>query len=417
MRPEGRWPTANKVFAKSGRATVLAIVIALAVVLQPASGNAEGPFSTNARAAVLMDAATGAILFQHNANQLLPPASMSKLMTLDLVFEALKAGKLSLSNELTVSENAWRKGGAPSRTASMFVPINTKASIRDLVQGIIVQSGNDAAIAIAEGMAGSEAEFAALMTRKARELGLKQSTFKNATGLDEDGHAMTARELAILARGIIQRFPEFYGMFSQKEFQYRKHKFFNRNPLLSADIGADGLKTGYLKEAGYGLVGSAVKENRRLIVVVMGLGTAHERKSEALRLLEFGFGKVASYKLFDAGETVSYARVWGGTHYYLPLRGQGELFVYLPHYPANPHLRAEIIYASPLKPPIRAGDQVAMLRVTSPTAAVNEVPLYAAENIEPANVLWRGLDSLVFLVWRWLERGFDDLAAKASEAA
>lgn len=396
------------------RAAVLVIVVAVAFFLGPVAGRSENAFSTKARAAVLMDATTGAILFQHNANQLLPPASMSKLMTIALVFEALKSGRLSLDDEFTVSENAWRKGGAPSRTASMFVPINTKASIRELVQGIIVQSGNDAAIAIAEGMAGSETDFASRMTRRARELGLQQSTFRNATGLGEDGQGMTARELAILARIIIQRFPDYYGMFSQKELLYRKHKFFNRNPLLSADIGADGLKTGYLKDAGYGLVGSAVKDKRRLIVVVMGLETAQSRKSEALRLLEFGFSKVASYKLFDAGEIVSHARVWGGTRYYVPLRGQGELFVYLPHYPANPHLRAEIIYASPLKPPIRAGDQVALLRVTSPTEAVNEVPLYAARDIAPANVLWRGLDSLAFLLWRWMERGFDDLTAKAA---
>lgn len=402
----------RKTSAGLGLATALSLA-ASATCLHPAAARAEDAFSTNARAAVLMDAHTGAILFQHNANQLLPPASMSKLLTIALVFDALKSGRLSLDDEFTVSENAWRKGGAPSRTASMFVPINTKASIRDLVQGMIVQSGNDAAIAIAEGIAGSETEFASLMTRKARELGLERSTFRNATGLDEDGHVMTACELAMLARAIIQLFPDYYGMFSQREMQYRKHKFVNRNPLLSTDIGADGLKTGYLQEAGYGLVASAVKGSRRLIVVVMGLKTANSRKSESLRLLEFGFNKVASYRLFDAGETISYARVWGGSNYYVPLRGQGELFVYLPHYPANPHLRAEIIYASPLKPPIRAGDQVALLRVTSPTQAVNEIPLYAAIDVAPANVLWRGLDALAFLLWRWLERWFDDLTSMA----
>ena len=403
----------RKTSAELGLATALSLA-ASGTCLHPAAARAEDAFSTNARAAVLMDAHTGAILFQHNANQLLPPASMSKLLTIALVFDALKSGRLSLDDEFTVSENAWRKGGAPSRTASMFVPINTKASIRDLVQGMIVQSGNDAAIAIAEGIAGSETEFASLMTRKARELGLKRSTFRNATGLDEDGHVMTARELAMLARAIIQLFPDYYGMFSQREMQYRKHKFVNRNPLLSTDIGADGLKTGYLQEAGYGLVASAVKGSRRLIVVVMGLKTANSRKSEI------------PPGCWSSGSTKS-----PPTGFLMPERpsatrgsGVGATIMF------RCAVRENCLSIFPTTPQIRTCERRSFTRLLlnrryvlairshccgspSPTQAVNEIPLYAAIDVAPANVLWRGLDASAFLLWRWLERWFDDLTSMA----
>jgi len=359
-------------------------------------------FGTRAKAAILMDADTGAILFQHNADELLPPASMSKLMTLAVVFRAIKAGRLSLDDEFVVSEHAWRTGGAPSRTSAMFVPINTKATISDLVQGMIVQSGNDAAIAIAEGISGTEESFAKRMMVEARRIGLTKSTFKNPTGFYHPDHLMTAREIALLSRYIIQEYPEFYKIFSQKRFPYRRHKFYNRNPLLSAGIGVDGLKTGYIKASGYGMAASAKQDGKRLIAVVMGLPTKSARKSETLKLLNWGFHSFKAFKLFDADETVGYARVWGGDSFYVPLVGNGEVSVILPRIPENPRLRAEVIYQGPLKPPVRKGDQVAKLRVTSQTNAVNEVPLYAAEDVESAGLFRRGLDSLAYLALGWV---------------
>jgi D-alanyl-D-alanine carboxypeptidase (penicillin-binding protein 5/6) len=352
--------------------------------------------------AILVDAETGAVLFQRNADELVPPASMSKLMLLIMMFMALRAGDLKLDAEFRMSENAWRTGGAPSRTSSMFVPLGKTATVHELLQGIIVQSGNDAAISVAENMMGSEALFAEAMTEQARRLGLKKSVFKNASGLPHPEHLMTVREIAMLARHIIKEYPEYYPMFAQKQFFYRHHKFYNRNPLLSVVPGTDGLKTGYVKDAGYGLVASAKQDDRRLIIAISGAETAAERRDDGKRLLEWGFKNVSEAKLFDAGEPVGYARVWGGERMYMPLVGNGEVSVVLPRVPANPKVVARIYYKGPLKPPVKKGEQVAMLRVTTSTDATSEVPLYAAEDVDRAGFVWRGLDSLLYLATRWI---------------
>jgi len=383
--------------------TAAALLVALAIALVPQLAVAQsGGFNTRAKAAVLLDADTGAILYQNNADELLPPASVSKLMTAEIVFRALKEGKLKLTDEFTMSEHAWRTGGAPSRTSSMFVPINTTATIDELLKGLIIQSGNDAAICLAEGLSGSEAKFAERMTAEARRLGLTKSTFANPSGLYDPGQQMTAREIALLAHHLIKEYPEYYPIFSQRLFEYRKHKFYNRNPLLPLDIGADGLKTGFINESGYNLVGSAVQNGKRLIVVVMGLPTAADRTSEAKKLLDWGYRSFAPFKLFDAGETVGSARVWGGEQFYVPLTGDGAISVILPRVPENPRLKAEIIYDGPLKPPVKKGTRVATLRVTSQTNQVNEVPLYAAEDVEPGGLVRRGLDSLAHLALSWV---------------
>lgn len=380
-----------------------ALLVALAIALMPQLASAQsGGFNTRAKAAVLLDADTGAILYQNNADELLAPASVSKLMTAEVVFRALKEGKLKLTDEFTMSEHAWRTGGAPSRTSSMFVPINTPATIDDLLKGLLIQSGNDAAICLAEGLSGSEAKFAERMTAEARRLGLTKSTFANPSGLYDPGQQMTAREIALLAHHLIKEYPEYYPIFSQRLFEYRKHKFYNRNPLLPLDIGADGLKTGYIKESGYNLVGSAVQNGKRLIVVVMGLPTESDRTFEAKKLLDWGYRSFAPFKLFNAGETVGSARVWGGEQFYVPLTGDGPISVILPRVPENPRLKAEIIYDGPLKPPVKKGDRVATLRVTSQTNQVNEVPLYAAQDVEPGGLVRRGLDSLAHLALSWV---------------
>lgn len=360
-------------------------------------------FVPKAEHAILMDAESGAVLFQHAADEMTPPASMSKLMTLAVVFKALRNGVLKMSDEITMSENAWRTGGAPSGTSAMFVPINDKVTVEQLLQGIIVQSGNDACIAIAEALAGSEAGFAQVMTNEARRIGLTKSTFRNSTGLPHPEHMTTVRELADLARYLIYEYPEHFGMFAQREFKYRKHRFINRNPLLFLDIGADGMKTGYIKEAGYGVVGTAVQDGKRLIVVVNGLKTGNERRDEARRLLEWGFRSFAPFKLFKSDEVVGSARVWGGDSFYVPLVGKDGVTVVLPRYPANQRLTAEIIYKGPLKPPIKRGDQVAKLRVTSSTSAMSEVPLFAAQDVAKAGVMRQGLDSLIHMAFDWIK--------------
>jgi len=388
------------------RGAVLGLLCGAVSLAASGSARAQGApvqdFTTRAKQAVLMEAETGAILYQSNADALVPPASMSKLMTLAVVFKNLKNGPLKLEDEFAASENAWRKGGAPSGTAAMFVPINVKATVAELIQGVTVQSGNDAAMVLAEGVAGSETAFTQLMQEEAKRIGLKKSQFRNSSGLYHPDHLMTARDLAILARYLIREYPDRYPYFSQKEFFYRKHKFYNRNPLLNIVPGIDGMKTGYVKESGYGMVASAVQEGRRLIAVVGGLETENDRRDEARKLLEWGFRGFAEFKIFGEGEIVGTARVWGGDHMFVPLSGKGELKVLLPRSAVNQRLRAELGYMSPLKAPLVNGDAVATQSVTSASGAMNEVPLRAAEDVGKGGMMRRGLDSLTHMALGWV---------------
>src|SRR6201999_3253670 len=269
-------------------AAVVAIAVGWGGVVYAAGNSIQGPkkeelaFDGDAPTAILIEASGGSVLFEKNADELRAPSSMMKLMTAEVVFHALQEGKLKLTDEFRISENAWRRGGAPSGTSTMFAAINSKVSIDDLLHGALIQSGNDACIALAEGIAGNEHTFANdYMTKRARELGLTKSTFGNSNGLPNPANKMTVRELSMLARHIILDFPEFYKLFGEKELTWNKIRQQNRNPLLNAMEGADGLKTGYTKEGGYGMVGSVVRNGTRLIVVVNGLEDPDDRASEA----------------------------------------------------------------------------------------------------------------------------------------
>ncbi|HET9537252.1 MAG TPA: D-alanyl-D-alanine carboxypeptidase family protein, partial [Mesorhizobium sp.] len=249
----------------------------------------EGGFDGDAPTAILIEASSGSVLFEKNADELRAPSSMMKLMTVEVVFNALKEGKVKLSDEYRISENAWRKGGAPAGGSTMFAILNSKVSVDDLLHGAIIQSGNDSCIALAEGMAGNERIFAAdFLTKRARELGMTKSTFGNSSGLPDPANKMTVRELSKLARHLIVTYPDMYKLFGEKEFIWNKIRQQNRNPLLNSLNGADGLKTGYTKEGGYGMVGSAVQNDTRLIVVVNGLEDPDDRASEAKKMLEWG---------------------------------------------------------------------------------------------------------------------------------
>lgn len=379
---------------------VLLTVLVLAISLPPAYAQSDDSYATSAHAAILIDAGTGAILYSRNADERLPPASMSKLITLLVTFRALKDGDTTLETAFPMSVHAWRTGGAPSRTAAMFVPVNTSEPLDQLIQGVAVQSGNDAAIAIAEGIAGSEDAFARLMNDQAKKLGLANSHFVNPTGLDDPGQYMSARDLATVARHIIDTYPEYYKYFSQPEFRYRRHRFYNRNPLLREDIGVDGLKTGHTENAGYGIVVSAKRDTRRLIAVVMGLKTAAQRKLEASRILNWGFDTLQQAKLYDGDEIVGYARLWGGQSFYVPLVGKSDIVATLPRASLNARLRAAITYEGPLKPPVKEGDQVAMLTVEAQSGSAQQFPLYAAEDIDSGSYVRQGLDAAGFLIWR-----------------
>ena len=381
-------------------------IIASAGCLAQSAGSApaaQSVFETKAKHAILMNADANLVLYEKAADELVPPASMSKLMTLAIVFRELKAGHIKLEDQFKVSEHAWRTGGAPSGSSAMFAPLNSMVSVSDLIQGVTVQSGNDAAIILAEGIAGTEDAFAQRMNDYAKEIGLTKSHFVNSTGLPAEGHVMTARELAMLARFLVYTYPEYYHFFGQRDFTFNKHTFNNRNPLIFApDLGVDGLKTGYIEEAGYGLVASAKRGEQRLILVVNGLNTKQEREGEPRRLIEWGFKSFKPFRLFDEGQKVSDALVWGGTQHYVPLVGDGNINIILPA-TASGKVSASIVYQGPIKAPIRKGDRVAVLRITSSeSSATNEIPLYAADDVAASNFLMRGLDSLGCLAFCWL---------------
>jgi D-alanyl-D-alanine carboxypeptidase len=382
-------------------------IIASAGCLAQSAGSApaaQSVFETKAKHAILMNADANLVLYEKEADELVPPASMSSLMTLAVVFRELKAGHIKLEDQFKVSEHAWRTGGAPAGSSAMFAPLNSMVSVSDLIQGVTVQSGNDAAIILAEGIGGTEEAFAQQMNDYAKEIGLTKSHFVNSTGLPAEGHVMTARELAMLARFLIYTYPEYYHFFGQRDFTFNnKHTFNNRNPLIFApDLGVDGLKTGYIEEAGYGLVASAKRGEQRLILVVNGLNTKQEREGEPRRLIEWGFKSFRPFRLFDEGQKVSDALVWGGTQHYVSLVGDGNINIILPA-TASGKVSASIVYQGPIKAPIRKGDRVAVLRITSSeSSATNEIPLYAADDVGASNFLMRGLDSLGCLAFCWL---------------
>jgi D-alanyl-D-alanine carboxypeptidase (penicillin-binding protein 5/6) len=371
----------------------------------PASAATKAPtgvFDTKAKHAILMNVDADLIFYEKDADTLMSPASMSKLMTLAVVFRELKAGHIKLDDQFKVSEHAWREGGAPSGSSAMFAPLNSTVSVEDLIRGVTVQSGNDACIILAEGISGSEDAFVKEMNKYAKEIGLTKSHFENSTGLPADGHVMTARELALLADYLIKNYPEYYHYFGEKQFTYGKWNFTNRNPLVFEDLGVDGLKTGFIEDAGYGLVASAVRDNQRVILVVSGLNTKKEREEEPRKLLEWGFKSFKPYRLFDQGEKVSDALVWGGTRHYVPLVGNENIDIILP-FNTSGQVTAQIVYDGPIKAPIRKGDQVATLRVTAAdTKATNDIPLYAGEDVGQSNFAMRGLDSLFVLAFGWM---------------
>ncbi|GLQ07268.1 D-alanyl-D-alanine carboxypeptidase family protein [Sneathiella chinensis] len=348
---------------------------------------------TAAKQAYLVDMETGAVLLDKKGNELMPPASMSKLMTATMVFERLKEGSLKLDDTFPVSERAWRKGGS-----KMFVEVNSRVSVSDLLRGIIVQSGNDACIVVAEALAGSEEEFARNMTEHARTIGLEQSTFANATGWPDPNHLMTPHELAELAEYIIRNFPDYYEIFAEKSFKYGKIKQGNRNPLLYDNGGGDGLKTGHTEESGYGLVGSAERDGRRLILVVNGLENAKSRGREAERLLEWGFREFGNYELFTAGQEVAEARVWLGAKDLVPLAVEKDLTVTMSRKDRR-SMQVKLVYNEPIPAPILQGTPVARLVISAPDMDSIEVPLVATENIERPGMFRRVTSAIKYVLF------------------
>jgi serine-type D-Ala-D-Ala carboxypeptidase (penicillin-binding protein 5/6) len=365
----------------------------------PLMAQDEAPLETTAPQAILIDGRSGLVMFEKNADELMAPASMSKLMTMTLVFEALTAKQLTMDQEFVISEDAWRRGGAPSGGSTMYAELNSKVKLSDLIQGAIIQSANDACIAIAEGMAGSEAAFAQRMTERARALGLEKSVFRNSTGLPDPEHVMTVRELAKLARHIILTYPEYYTYYSKPEFTWNNITQENRNPLLVDYPGADGMKTGYTKEAGYGLVGSVERDNRRLIMVIAGLKSIAERKKEAQRILDWGFKQFKPVTAYTANEQVGRARVWGGERNWVGLVTRQDVRLAL----SSNELKLatiDLLYRGPLMAPVKAGEPAGRLRFSVSGNTIAEFPLETAQPVGAVESMWeKASDSILILIF------------------
>ncbi|NJB75351.1 D-alanyl-D-alanine carboxypeptidase family protein [Thalassospira tepidiphila] len=348
---------------------------------------------TSAREAFIMDFDTGAVLLDKEGDTLTEPASMTKMMTVHMLFKYIKDGRVSMDDTFHVSEKAWRKGGS-----KMFVEVNSNVSVSDLLHGIIVQSGNDAAIVVAEGIGGSEEAFAEAMTEEARAIGMTKSVFKNATGWPADGHLVTVHDLAILARDTIRNFPDLYELYSVKEFTYNGIRQPNRNPLLGTSAGVDGLKTGHTEAAGYGLTASAERDGRRLVLVVNGLDSVRERRTESQKLLDWGFREFDNYDLFAEGETVSSANVWLGSETKVDLVADKEILLTLPR-SASRDMKVTVVYDGPVPAPISQGDQIATLKVEVPDRDTIEFPLYAAHDVGRLGFVGRIGAAFKYLLW------------------
>nr|WP_170125010.1 D-alanyl-D-alanine carboxypeptidase family protein [Pseudaminobacter salicylatoxidans] len=358
-------------------------------------------FETKAKEAFMIDADTGSILFSKNADDLIPPASLAKLMTMEVIFNAIKAGRYTLDDTFAVSENAWRNGGAKSGGSTMFAALKSTIRLEDLIQGIAVQSANDGCIIVAEGIAGTEENFAQLMTERARELGLAKSVFKNSTGLPADGQVVTARELVELSMHLWRDYPEFYKYFAEKEFTWNKITQRNRNPLLAMDIGADGLKTGYTEDSGYALVGSVSRDGRRIFAALSGLTSDRERSEEARKLLDWGMRSFRKTELFADGDVVADAGVYGGAKSTVPLKARGPVSILVP-ITNRDRLTARVVYDGPIMAPVEEGTQIGTLRVMIGDTLSQETPLYAAASIGKGTLHQRALDAVGELLVGWM---------------
>jgi D-alanyl-D-alanine carboxypeptidase (penicillin-binding protein 5/6) len=393
----------------AGSLLVVAGVIAAAhAAPNTAPKKDDSSFQTGIPAAILLDPDSDSVLFEKNGDQPVAPASLAKLMTLEFLFNELKQGRIKLDDEYTISENAWRKGGAPSHGSTMFAAIHSQVRLDDLIHGIIVDSANDACIAVAEALAGNEAAFGEMLTKRAREIGLENSTFTNATGFSDPNLHVTVRDMAQLARHIIQDYPDYYPYFAEREFTWDKIRQQNRNPLLGMGISADGLKTGETAEAGFNLVGSAVQDSLRLIVVITGAKSDKERADEARKLLDWGFHGFAARVLFAEGQTIGEAKVFGGDSNYVPLVGPGTIRVMMPRN-TNERLLARIIYTGPVPAPVSKGQNIGKLKVWRGDNLALEVPLTAAEDVARGSMSQRAVDGATELMIGLFKAGVDKL--------
>jgi D-alanyl-D-alanine carboxypeptidase (penicillin-binding protein 5/6) len=363
-----------------------------------------GGFDIDAPFAILIEAESGSVLFEKNADQLSPPSSMLKLMTAEVVFDALKKGTIKPTDEYTVSENAWRKGGAPSGGSTMFAALKSKVSVDDLLRGLAIQSANDACMILAEGIAGNETAFTEMMTKRARELGLTQSTFGNASGISDPNNKMTVRELAKLAQHIIKNRPEFYPLFSEREFTWNKIRQMNRNPLLTVMQGADGFKTGYTKEGGYGMVASVVQNGSRLIAVINGVEDIDDRLTEMKKLLDWGFRNFEVRALFGPDQVIGHAKVYGGESSSIGLKSPTPVKLMVQRNGGD-KIIARIVYMGPVHAPVKAGQPIGAVKIWRGDNVALEAPLYAENAVASGSMTRKAFDTAGEMVIGLLRAG------------
>ena len=408
--------TIGRIAAVAGVLAAFGVTTLAAPAHKPASGlsaKKDAPKkdepNISAPHAILIHGESGSVLFARRADELIYPASLAKLMTAEYVFHELKEGRIKLTDEYLVSANAWRKGGAPSHGSTMFAAINSKVSVDALLHGMIIQSANDACIVFAEALAGNELEFGEKLTKRAREIGLAKSVFTNSNGLPDPNEQVTSRELALLARHIILAYPDYYKIFKEPDFTWNKIHQMNRNPLLGSLDGADGLKTGFTKEAGYGLVGSAVQNGLRLIAVVNGVKSAKERADEGKKLLEWGFRNFVQRTLFAEGQIIGSAKVYGGASGSVPLVATaGTVRVMVPKN-GSERVLARIAYTGPVPAPVAIDQPIGMLKVWRGDDLVLQTPLKAAADVGKGNLPQRAIDAMAEVIIALFRAGVERL--------
>jgi len=386
------------------RLLLLLCLIVFAAIRLPEAANAQEPspgFVTKAKQAYMVEAKTGTVLLAVNENQAFPPASLAKLMTMEVVFSAIKRGEISRDTVYPVSEHAWRTGGAPSGTTTMFAALNSQVRVEDLIKGVVIQNANDACLVLAEGISHSDAEFAARMTARAKDLGLARSVFGNSTGLPDAESRTTAHDLVELARHLHREYPEFYPLYAQPDFEWNKIFQRNKNPMMALNMGVDGLGAGFAEGSGYALTASVERNGTRLFLAMGGLASDKERLEEARRVLEWGLSSFETKLLFKQGEVIGQASVYGGTSHYVDLVSREPVDIYLPT--NNPdRLSGRIVYRWPLRAPVAEGQDVGVLKISAGDRVVREVPLVAAQPIGTGGLTSQATDALLELMFFWL---------------
>lgn len=380
-------------------AACLLIAIVMAALPVHAQTLADEAYVSAAPQAILIDAKSGRVFYEKDADKAVQPGNMSKLMTQTVVLDLLKSGELLPDTKFTVSTNAWKKGGAPSKGTTMYAKAKTQISVADLLRGAIVASGNDACLVLAEGIDGKESAFVNRMNIKAEEIGLKTSRFRNATGNSDPSHVMSVRDLATLARYVILNHPDYFSLYSEKEFTWSEIKQPNRNPLLVDYPGSDGMMTGFTKEGGYGIVGTVERDGRRLIMVLAGMKSLDDRKAEAEKILDWGLARFRAVEVYAEGDRVGRARVWGGKDHWVDLVTKTSFSVALTK-EERKTAEIKLAYRGPLIAPVRAGDQVGIVKVFIEGRAVAELPVMTAASVESVESMWqKALDSALIMAF------------------